>query len=300
MNSKIKFPQNEKQHAEWYKNNIEGTVDSNWGFLRDASFSAFINATEKLSQIVTNWQKTLSDGDDQSGKAWIFLNMDYSTHVSGPMLSAILLPAFSIESFFSFCAHVAFVAEGLSNKSLPYALHGFDSQPFVEKTKSILELSGASSFTRTIHNDLKELVAFRNSSVHSTPFHNIPEGIQVSVRRKKVKIAQYTTEFGRYPTYLTENLPLNLSHAMKAIEVHNSIVDHVIHNSSEIFKESFYQLLSASEIGSLQIAHNSGSFISEAEKLDKLWQETLIPWHKNVPPEAYAEYIENLQRERHD
>jgi len=116
----------------------------------------------------------------------------------------------------------------------------------------------------------------------------------------RVKIGQYTTEFGRYPTYLTENLPLNLSHAMKAIEVHNSIVDHVIHNSSEIFKESFYQLLSASEIGSLQIAHDSGSFISEAEKLDNLWQETLIPWHKNVPPEAYAEYIENLQRERHD
>ncbi len=102
----IFLPPEEKDIPAWYAEHVEGTYTSSWDFLRASAASSFLWASRSLDGVMAAWERGVK-GNRSPAEISSVLFMNYKVFVSGPLLSATVLPAFALEAFVRHCAEIA-------------------------------------------------------------------------------------------------------------------------------------------------------------------------------------------------
>ncbi|MDW7711185.1 MAG: hypothetical protein SCH98_11995 [Deferrisomatales bacterium] len=269
--------------AEYYEKHVEGTFDSKWRLLRQSCFSCYMSAAEKFSGLMKAWRRGVEAGR-APGEVCAVLTMNYDMIVSGPVVAAVVMPVFAIESFFRLCAEAVLAESTSSPESWRLAVHGFDKKNFRERIDSALELSGTDAFPKDLSADLNSLVEFRNDFAHDAPVWNLPNGLQARIKHGKVK--QHRVEGlasgDRYPVLGTKELALNLDHAKNSMLIHDRLVEHVMEHCGEGFLDTLKSRLNVDK-GPYRIQAIGTKIWEQADSVAAYWEEEVIPWFQAVP-----------------
>ncbi len=267
----------------WYDENIVGTLDSSWDFHRTAALSSYSAAYEQLAKIRKEWKANPVRREQQPELTMMAVYTGYSFGASGPLLSSILLPVFAIESFIGLCAYAHFIQDNQSLSTLAFTLQGFDRQSFPERINTIIQLTCSVNPPKDLIWEVSDLIEFRNSTAHDSPFLNAPMGVQLSLKNKKVNPGTETTKYGYYPRLFLTPLPLDLSHCRRAINTHDQLVDFILTNANDDFLKSFFNIRNDVDRGIPRIAALDGRLWKEAENFQMFWSKEVVPWIEDLP-----------------
>lgn len=81
------FSDDLEEVAAYYKEVVQGTVESPWEFLKHATASSVFAAHRAFGELCGLHARFLARGDQAAGGIELLLNFHYSVNVSGPILA---------------------------------------------------------------------------------------------------------------------------------------------------------------------------------------------------------------------
>ena len=219
---------------EYFLSNVAGSRTSSWPFLRDSARTCLLQSISKTSKILDSYSRNI-EKSMPVGERWLALWLQYSCFLNGLILSTIILSSFAVESFVRHCYTTL-----IRNKdNFKIELNDFDKLSAIRRINLLIEKAEARKITNTLYKDIKELILYRNDIAHDDPLLFLHSGELEQVKRGKKKIVNEKSRI--YPLLPTENMPLNLSHALKAVSTHDLFISHVINSAKnenfQFFKE---------------------------------------------------------------
>lgn len=102
-------------------------------------------------------------------------------------------------------------------------------------------------------------------------------------KRGKAKLLKKDQLYeGEYPLLNSHEMPINLTHAKKAIDIHDELIAHIMKHGNEEYIELFKQrsLLDSGKI----VIKTDGDYIwNVASNIEKLWNKEFLPWFNSIP-----------------
>lgn len=283
--------------ASWYRENVVGTYTSNWAFLRAAAASNFISSARAVWGIIEA-AKRGSEKGIRAAEVSSVLSLNWKLFASGPLLSATITPAFAIEAFIRFFAEISIKRTAPSLETLQLALGRFENLGFAERIRSARELSGAAEFPKELNRSLSALIEFRNAVAHDLPHVHDRFGTFMRVKRGSIGRVDEATIFGGlYPLLNTQTMPLDISHAKRAIDTHDELVEHFQTTSDSDCFDQFMASFGSARETSLRIKDLGGAVWKQAEALSEAWQ-SLLEWEGAIPSEEHESYMRDLLRQQ--
>lgn len=154
---------------EIYEQHFQNKFNSNCSFLQYASLSSFRTATEGFSKLITLWQDNADSSKEKQAEIRFVISLHYSMQVLGPVLSSVLFPVFSIESFIRSFAENALTETTVGPVSWRLALEGIDKKNFEERIETVLRLTETNNISKSLMKKIRNLIAFRNDIAHDNP-----------------------------------------------------------------------------------------------------------------------------------
>ncbi len=288
-----------EQVRDWYRDTMAGTHRSNWAILRESAASSLFVAAQHTSSCVTALEGGRAKGVSDE-EAWVILGYSYSLSAIGPLLSAVLLPAFCIEAFARSCAERAILEQDADVTASQLAIAGYDRLPAEERLDAACELTGSESLNKQLRRSIKDLLSFRNATVHDIPMHQTADGELVSFKRGKAKRERIgQAHGGTYPVLHNEALPLRLSHGLAAAECHDSFVDHILTTADDDFRQVFWASMTPEFRSGSKITAGANIPWERIRALSNHWDEEVMLWYESVSRSpGLREYLNALNRRK--
>lgn len=281
----------------YYATHVQDTFYSKWHFLRWSSASSFLCAARGFSELIQIWEKNVERNGHDRAEVGDFLTFQYKVRVAGPISSAVLMPAFAIESFLRFYAEVVLAEQTTTGTAWRLALSGFDNKNFPERLKSLLGVIGVKPIPKQLNDSVKNLVSFRNDFVHDIPLWNIEGGYQFHFRKGKDKLIKVDKAFGGdYPLLDRHVMPMKLSHARRALTTHDELVTYIINQSPKDFISLLEKRAGRPFSQDIHIRALLGVFWDQAAATEKFWTDEVLSWFDVIPIKEQIKYVRNRMR----
>jgi hypothetical protein len=287
-----------EEYREWYRQNIAGTFRTSWTYLLDASASCYFSAAAEFSQIIDARNGGLEEGISR-GEVCVMLELNYRMWVAGPVLSAILTPAFALETFIRLCGFTGLRSRVGGGEELLLALGGFDRLSPQERVRMVFKLAGASDVPQELQHSLGALIRFRNSTVHDVPLLQGPHGEFIRTQPRNARLNVFDVERanqGFYPVLHNTVMPLTLRHATKAIDTHDGLVTHLFDTCDSDFKDEFSRQLSPEHRKWRKIRDVGYKQWERAEAVSDYWANEVVPWYEGVSLPEKDDFLEGMAR----
>jgi hypothetical protein len=270
-----------EQLAERYA----GTYSTGWGMLKSAALSSLLGAAERASSLIKTLENTQRKSKSPGEVSFIML-LNYRLHLLGPSMSAVVLSAFSLESFLRLCCQFALEEKrprSARRKGLPResreSLQAFDRLSIPGKIRRLRELLGQPSvgeYDAAVAR-ADELARYRNELAHDTPILVKDALVYERPAGPAMRPTEVDERLGRFERPGLSNRPTRLKHALAAAGTHDEIVRLLL--DERLSKELATALGRADSAMDRTIA---GSLPNTAawEKLQRLsdyWEESVEP-----------------------
>jgi hypothetical protein len=279
----------------YYRENFAGRLCTGWDFYRLAAASSYLKAAEALTDVIKSWQQGL-EANASRGQISFFLDFNYKIHVSGPLFSAVILPAIAIESLIRLLAQVLLFERTDESDLIVLGVAAIDAMPFSDRVTRVLEMADAGPVPKNLRKRLDALIAFRNSAVHDTPYLMGHAGESLQVKRSRVARIDERAPFqGLYPLLNEDNMPLTLDHALAAISTHDDLAKHIETAANPELLVSFSTHVSgAYRFGS--ITDVGGVLWDQSKKVAEFWRDNVLTWEAGVTLEEHGNFIRDVER----
>ncbi len=241
--------------AEWITF-LQGRYQSPWNFLVAAARSNLIHAADETKRLIQIYRRATERGQ-RSAETLFIMDLNYSTRLAGPLIGSILSSSAALETFFRLAMR-AFVERDLSkrrrvrrmsNEALK-KLAEFDKFYAVAKIDYLYKTILRYQCQATVMKEYKHLVDFRNRSFHSDPAVFLGEsGYGITKGGYQFKLRRSRGEPPEYPLHWESNRPLSLSFALRAVRLHDVIVQELLDGRAQ---EYLHEALEFSQLSLIQ------------------------------------------------
>jgi len=276
-----------------------GTYKSNWYFLIQAARSNLIQAAINTSKLIDIYER-VNSRNQQRAETLLVMNLHYAINLAGPLLGTVLSVSAALEGFLRMSMRAFWEqnipkqvrAKGTSTV-LAKKLAEFDRKQAVPKLEQAYQTLLGQPMSRFVEKGFKDLVGFRNNCFHSDPVLILSTGGDQMTRGEVVREV-YSPK--HYPLLWHGNRPLSLSHALRAVRLHDAVVrDLFVRRSSKLYVHS-----------DLHDEHPEHSLIENAlpkrlssgvlDELANTWDNVIERQLEEVPADKHREMILNLRR----
>ena len=212
-----------------------GTYQSPWRFLVGSARSSLALGAQNTSKLLALNDKWLQKRTEP-GEIYFLTNINYSSLLSGPLLSTVLLSAIALEALLRLAARSLFEkdipphqkAGGPSPRVLEN-VRRFDLMPSTSeelvsgKVAFLFQEVTGHPCPESLHNEIRDLFEFRNDSAHAEPILRTSDGMDQKVKRGSRRKIPYKRG-ARYPLLWASNRPLGLHDAIRAVRAHDEAV----------------------------------------------------------------------------
>jgi hypothetical protein len=300
----VKLRRSDPQYEAAVREHFQGTYQSPWNFLVWAARSNLIHAAVETSRLMDIYSRAVERGQ-RPAETLVVTNYNYSSQLAGPLLGTILAASGALEALLRMAMR-AFLekdlpkerrAEGTPEEALQ-SLAEFDALTALAK----LDYLYMSLLNRQCQDapraEFKHLAEFRNNCFHADPVLRLGTGGDETTKggkRRPVPLRRGTPP--EYPLLWAGNRPLSLTHALRAIGVHDSIV-------RELLGEPIFgHLRNILEVGDDSRMHLIEGFLPKPispevlQRLAQVWDNVVERGLANVSDDDQRLYLLELSRE---
>lgn len=278
---------------------FEGTYKSNWYFLATAASSNLFNAATNTSKLIDIYERATSR-KQRPAETVLVMNLNYSMHLSGAVLGTILSASAALEVFLRMCMRAFFEqnapkrvrGRGTSLEVLK-KLQNFDAKLSFRRLEDAYQSLLGRPVPGRIVKSFKALVRFRNDCFHGDPIVILSTGRDQTTKRSRII---EPLDVKQYPYLWDSNRPLSLSHALRAVTIHDAIVQDLFVNPSSRLK--LYSELH-DDHSELNLIENRLPKSLSPKRLDELahaWDNFIERELEAVPAEEKHALLLELQR----
>jgi hypothetical protein len=275
--------------AQWQKP-LAGKHLSSWPIFCYAVAGNVAVSTEKSSHLLSLFREARDKGDLQNKRrAIVFMEaqMQYNALIIGPLLGAIVLSVFAMESFLWLVASSK-LRERCGDSEADIKLAKLDRISLSERLKKILSLVGASHLPVDLEETIDELAQYRNLCAHDTPqIYSDEIGHMLKFRRGKTG----PTPERRFPLPADEPFPLSLGHALLAAQTHDRLVQHVQSKEPALLEKNHLLGSRWSIVEQLPLV---GLPIDKVQKINDVWDAEVGAFVSNVTTEELEQFRHDL------
>jgi hypothetical protein len=207
-----------------------GTYKSNWNFLKDAVRGNLVRAGEATAMLVRNYQCAVAGGQ-RPAETWLVMSRSYSFELAGPLLGTILITSAAIEAFLRLAMRAWHErdrsrgdrAAGTSRR-VELALREFDRLLAPKRLAEAYKAITRGACPSGVQSEFNHLCAFRNECFHADPVLITRTGREETTKKGHVRPHLRSGEAPQYPLLWNGLFPLALSHAIRAVALHDAIV----------------------------------------------------------------------------
>lgn len=223
--------------------------------------------------------------------------MNYALTGSGPLLSAVMLSAFALESLSRLTFEVACTAQDPDPGELAKRLSKWDRGSAESRLAGALRTAEAPPLDTPLSARVSGLIRFRNECAHDKPLMSTQDLRIVRHQRGKAVESDDDELYGGFlPQLHTSATPISPRHAMEAAEVHDAVLLHVASHGSETFRERLKEVIADAALGICQAKWFSDD---DVQALIAAWDESLIPFSQSVTFAEKEEWYRELVRRFH-
>jgi hypothetical protein len=171
------------------------------------------------------------------------MNLNHSINLAGPLFGTVLTVSAALEGFLRMSMR-AFWEQNIPKQArgkgtsvtLAKKLAEFDKKQAVSKLQQAYQTLLGRRVPHAVEKRFKGLVGFRNNCFHGDPVLILSTGDDQMTRGEVARVVYSPKE---YPLLWDGNRPLSLSHALRAVRLHDSIVgDLFARRSSRLYMHS--------------------------------------------------------------
>ncbi len=237
----LRFSSGHVSHQQEILRYFEGTYKSNWYFLIQAARSNLLVAAIETQKLKGIYERAVARRQ-RPAETWFVMDLNYKLALAGPLLGTILSASAAIEVFLRMCMRACFEKDtpqrrrGLGTSRMVSAkLAEFDKLSAVKKLKCAYRKLLDRTCPSRLGEEFKHLVTFRNNCFHADPVVILSTGDDETTRRDRIlPVSPLQGEPPDYPFLWASNRPLSLSHALRAIRLHDAIVRELFVDGSSI------------------------------------------------------------------
>lgn len=286
-----------------YKNvvlgDFGGTYKSNWYFLTQATRSNLIQAATNTSKLVDIYERATSR-NQRRAETLLVMNLNYSTHLAGPLLGTALSASAALEVFLRMSMR-AFLEQKIPKQERGKGTSGmvakklaeFDELNAVPKLDQAYKTLLQRQVPQETNDEFRDLATFRNNCFHGDPVVILSTGRDQTTRGKRIREVAFRKG---YPFLWHGNRPLSLSHALRAVRLHDAIVrDLFVNRSPKLYVHSDVH----DEHPESNLIENGLPKALSSEVLNQLahaWDNSVEPQLEAVPVEEHRALLLELLR----
>jgi hypothetical protein len=272
----------------YWDNHLRGKYLSSWPMLCYAAAGNLALATETLSQVLQKFRDATARGDLDTIPAHVYMDVQiqYNALAIGPLLGAIILSEFAIESFLWLVASSK-LCESYSGDELDAQLRRLDKKSLPRRLRAILHSIGVSPPPSDLVEAIEEFVRYRNFCAHDTPqVYGNALGQMLKFKRDKTA----PTPDQRFPLPADQPLPLSLGEALSAAKAHDRLVQWVSQAADPLLDRHHLLGRKWSILEQLALVRIP---LDKIQQIDDAWDRELRAFVANVT-------LEQLQRFHND
>ena len=275
--------------AQWQKH-LAGKRLSSWPIFCYAVAGNLALATEKLSQVLQRFREATGRGDLDSKKAAIVFmdaQIQYNALIIGPLLGAIVLSVFAIESFLWLVVSCR-LREKCDDTEVDAKLAELDRMSLSNRLNAVLDLIGVSRLPSDLTETIKELAEYRNLCAHDTPQ---VYGNAFGQMFKFKKGTTTPTPDQRFPLPSDVSLPLSLGDALLAAKTHDRLVQWISEAVGEDLERHHLLGREWLILKQLQLVQLS---LDQIQRIDDAWDREVRAFVANVSAEQLQRFHNDL------
>lgn len=278
------FPSTPAEREELYERHIVGTLHTNWNLLCLCARSNLSLGTVQASQFLGIWKQKLKSGEDDGATSFLLI-LNYGGHVVGPLLGCILSSGLAIESMVRLLAELA--AERTS-----VSLAELEKGSFRDRVIATVAAAGAGELPADLMTRLDALVNFRNDCAHDSPLSFDSDRLGRRSHGKKRSYDKDARYAGFFPALVGDPMAITPAHALRAVEVHDGIMRHIMNEGAEELLEGVNGVATRAL---LPITDLWGTEMEDVRRIADAWDNEFTPWRESIPESvheaAYRDFI---------
>lgn len=212
---------------------MAGTYNVGWGVLKSAAVSSIMLAVERTNRQLEALPR-IAAKTKKPGEASLVILFNYGLYTLGPCLGALLLTAFSMESFVRLGYYVALEhrrtraqrRKGFDDL-MTANLARFEEKSFSDRVGLLARELSCDMLDRAGIKRCDDLVRYRNDCVHDSPILWLgPQTTQRIQGKKHPRPANVDPRIGPYERLSMANRPVRLKHVIHAVNAHDGLISH--------------------------------------------------------------------------
>src|SRR5579859_4151514 len=216
---------------EVWSEHLAGKYLSGWPYLGHATRSCLVHAASNTQTLLNQFltKKDNIQNDNQRLELWFSLDIAYNNQLIGPLLSTVLLSAFSVESFVRLTTNCALQSKCKSQARVDEELAKFDGVSLPTRVKRMYGLLSLPEPKEKLMKQIVKLTDYRNACAHDEPrlYGQPGEMKKFKGGRKGPKRTTRIQDRMRPFTLADVNRPVSLRDAHWAASTHDRIVANV-------------------------------------------------------------------------
>ncbi len=217
---------------------------SAWYFLRKAVRSSLKHSIFASIKYLEHCQ-TAKENHKSLAERSFLADVNYSMLLPGPLLSAIIFSASSIEAFTRHCfvSTLKIKSHKVGKHEFQKKLVEFDKTSVFDRITLVISAIKSKSLPSQLNSEVQNLFHFRNDVMHSDPIYlNQHSALQTKTNKSKNTIyerepRQYD---GYYPDLTFGTRPLHLKHALLSTTTHDNLIKHVLGHADSVYMMEFF------------------------------------------------------------